>query len=523
MQHSVDVAIIGGGLAGNLLARQLRRTVPNASVALFERETEPSWKVGESTVEIAAHYLTRRLGLTSYLYDRHLPKNGLRFFFDTEDRSAELPRMSELGLRGLPPYPSFQLDRARFEGDLVGMNRDGGVDVHLGARVADLRLADDGGAHRLRVVTDGGETEWRARWVVDASGRGGLIARQKDLRIAEREHRIAASWGRVRNLRDIDDLDAPEWRARARYTARSLSTNHFCYPGYWIWLIPLREGVTSVGIVKEASLWSRSLHEPEGLVAELRAHRAVGDLLEGAELLDHLFLTQLAFRTRRFYSPERWAVVGDAAAFSDPFYSPGSDFIAVENDLAADLIARDLAGEDLAERTEAYDRYVQLRFDVTMMLYTGQYQTFGSYELFRAKVFFDCACYYNLWFDSYVRDEHLDLRSVRALLRRREPVVQAMRNFSRMFRGAAERLRTRGDYFRGNVDRFILDGREAFGPLEEVGLPRRRPQVDQRTEQVFNRTCELVLPLLGAAEEPRRRPLHAFVEEVDLLGRAGAS
>lgn len=525
MQKSVDVAILGGGLAANLLARQLRRALPSASIALFERETERSWKVGESTVEIAASYLTRRLGLTSYLYGRHLPKNGLRFFFDSEARDTELTRMSEIGLSGLPPYPSFQLDRARIEGDLLRMNRESGVEVHVGARVSDLALTD-GNGHTFRVVAQDGESHWRARWVIDGSGRAGLVAGAKDLRVPERDHRVAAAWGRVRNLRDIDDLDAPEWRARARHTARSLSTNHFNYPGYWMWLIPLAEGVTSVGIVMERSLWSRALHDREGFLAHIRGHRAMADVLEGAELLDHEVFTQLAFRTRRFFSPERWAVIGDAAAFTDPFYSPGSDFIAIENDLVTDLVTRDLAGEALAERCDTYDQYVHLRFDATMLLYTGQYPTLGSYELFRAKLFFDCACYYNLWFDAYARDEHLDLKAAQSFVRRREPVMQALGNFSRMFRGAAERLRASGDYFRGNSDQYLLDGREAFGPLEEVGAPRRRPQIDRHTEHVFNRTCELVRPLLGdLTDPPRRRRLHEFAGDVDLLsaGTPGAA
>src|SRR5690606_15761440 len=81
MTHDLelDVAVLGGGLAGNLVARQILREVPGLSVALFERDAGTSWKVGESSVEIASHYFTRRLGLTRYLYENQLPKNGLRF------------------------------------------------------------------------------------------------------------------------------------------------------------------------------------------------------------------------------------------------------------------------------------------------------------------------------------------------------------------------------------------------------------------------------------------------------------
>ncbi len=157
--RTVDVAILGGGLAGNLLARQLRRQCPDLSVALFERTTEGSWKVGESTVEIACNYFIRRLGLTKYLYENQLPKNGLRFYFDTPEKNTSLFDMTEIGSRHLLRLPTFQLDRARFDSDLQAMNRADGVDLHLGARVHDLQMGGGPDAHHAFTVTEG-DTLW---------------------------------------------------------------------------------------------------------------------------------------------------------------------------------------------------------------------------------------------------------------------------------------------------------------------------------------------------------------------------
>ncbi|MCP5070116.1 MAG: NAD(P)-binding protein, partial [bacterium] len=80
---TLDVAIIGGGMAGALLARQLSQSLPGRRIAVFDKKTRFSLNIGESMVEIASNYFVRRLGLSSYLYDHHYPKNGLRFFFDT--------------------------------------------------------------------------------------------------------------------------------------------------------------------------------------------------------------------------------------------------------------------------------------------------------------------------------------------------------------------------------------------------------------------------------------------------------
>lgn len=516
--NSFDVAIVGGGLAGNLLARQLRRQLPALRVGLFERETGTDYKVGEATVEITANYLTRRLGLTQYLYENQLPKNGLRYFFDTPERNARLEDMSEVGSINLPFHPAFQIDRSSMEADLREMNRADGVQLRTGTPVRNIRFGAEGELHRFESVESGQSVENEARWLVDAAGRTGLFARLHDLRVPEPDHHLGSVWGRFENVADIDGLGSEDFRARVRHTARRLSTIHFMYPGYWIWVIPLRGGVTSVGVTGAFVADDADVRTPEGFSAFLARHAGVTELLSSAKLVDLGCYRNIAYGTKRFFHPDRWGLTGEAATSTDPLYSPGGDFIALENDLLTDLISRDFAGETLTERCDAYDALMQFRHEAAMLLYRGLYGTLGSFELAVAKWDFDIGCYYNLWVQAYMRDEHLDLEKVQTQLRLRGLVLPFLKRFARLFQDIERTLRERNHYFRSNTGRFQY-GLENIAFTEGVGTERTPEAVMETTLEVFNLVRAEAMEILGNADSYRDVepvPLAAFLPGRDL-------
>jgi len=175
---NIDVVIIGSGIAGGFLSRQLKLTCPDLEVLVLEAsEKIADYKVGESTVEVSSSYMIRRLGLSTYLYQHQLPKNGLRFFFDSEAKDLPITEMSEMGSDHLPFHPSFQLERASLERDLVTMNRDIGITVELGAKVVDLTI-DPSGPHTVVWERGGERHEVKARWVCDTSGRRHVLGRK---------------------------------------------------------------------------------------------------------------------------------------------------------------------------------------------------------------------------------------------------------------------------------------------------------------------------------------------------------
>src|SRR5213596_3171544 len=118
MTKSYDVAIIGGALAGAATATLLLREQPKLRVLIVEKSTKFSRRVGEATVEISGYFLGRVLGLTQYLNEAHLVKQGMRFWFANE-RTNWLDDASEIGGRYLSRVPAFQVDRSTLDEEVL--------------------------------------------------------------------------------------------------------------------------------------------------------------------------------------------------------------------------------------------------------------------------------------------------------------------------------------------------------------------------------------------------------------------
>ncbi|MGY0612686.1 NAD(P)/FAD-dependent oxidoreductase [Luteimonas sp. A501] len=397
--NRVDVAILGGGLAGLTLALQLRQADPALSIAVLERRAHPApeaaFKVGESTVEIGAHYFAQVLGLREHLDREQIRKFGFRFFFS--DGRGDVDRCTEIGVSQRLPTPSWQIDRGRFENMLGERARTMGIGFRAGVVVRGVEFGEGDDDHRIAWSRDGGEGSLAARWVVDASGRAGLLKRQLGLAEAN-GHDANAAWWRVEGILDPNDWSADEaWRTRCTPPDRWRSTNHMCGTGYWFWMIPLASGAHSLGIVCDAGM-----HPLEGMNSHdkamewLRRHQPrVANALEGHAVKDFRFLRGFSHGCRRLYG-DRWALTGEAGLFLDPFYSPGSDFIAIANTQICDLVARDRAGGPFAQYAAVHERLYFSFYENTLTLYRGQYALFGDERVLPVKVIWDYTFYWAL-------------------------------------------------------------------------------------------------------------------------------
>ena len=216
------------------------------------------------------------------------------------------------------------------------------------ALIRRVELGEGDTLHRVTWQRAGDELQTtRARWVIDACGRAGLLKRQLGLAM-ENAHPAHAVWFRIQDRIELDRWSgSPEWQARCVTPTRWLSTNHLVGAGYWVWLIPLASGSHSVGIVadpryhplEEMNTFERAMdwiakYQP-ALHADLDGKRD--------RLQDFAFFKRFSYDCKQVFSADRWALAGEAGRFLDPFYSPGSDFIAIGNTFITELIARDRA------------------------------------------------------------------------------------------------------------------------------------------------------------------------------------
>lgn len=416
-----DVAILGGGQAGLCLTRQLLRKHPDLRIAVVEKRAFPvqetTHKVGESTVEIGAHYLAEELQLKKHLADSQLPKFGLRFFF--KDADQPIDESTEIGGSHFFASPSFQVDRGRLENYLADTNVEMGATIFDDAQIKNVEIdsSDNGKAdtsHKVTFLTNG-ETERTitARWLVDASGRASVIKKKLGLE-EDLNHDINATWFRIGAAIQIDDWCADEqWRSLiGKVPRRWLSTNHLMGEGYWVWIIPLATGSTSIGIVADPRVHPlneiNSFEKSYAWLQQFEPECAAAIEPHLNNVQDFLAIKKISRGARKVFSTDRWALVGEAAAFLDPFYSPGSDFIAIGNDMTARLIEEDMAGKSIEHLAPSLQSVFLTLLQNNLMTYRDQYPLFGNPRIMALKFVWDYAIYWSfpalMYFNGRITD-----------------------------------------------------------------------------------------------------------------------
>jgi FADH2-dependent halogenase len=224
---------------------------------------------------------------------------------------------------------AIHVERALFDHVLLKHARDSGADVREGWTVQKFTSEAEGISVEAR-SPDNQIHEFRASFIIDASGRGNITGNQEGLRVIHPRHRKLAVFGHFANV------DLPPIAERTETIIVRLENK-------WFWIIPLSAEKTSVGLVIDKDEFARSDGAPEQIFQQwVNSNAAVRKRMVNARLVNNIQTTSdFSYYNRRLVG-NRLLRVGDAAGFMDPIFSAGVFLAMWSGKLAAETVLETL-------------------------------------------------------------------------------------------------------------------------------------------------------------------------------------
>ena len=430
-----DVIITGAGMAGLTLARQLLLYTDKTVVLLDKLESPPgkSQKVGESLVQLAGYYLSKILDLEEHLLVNHYLKYNLRFHWKTTSGKHDYwEDVSSASIRTLSNLATFQLDRNVLEAHLMEVNRQNPRFTFIGGvRNLKIDLAPEDGPkqdHKAakqnhKVTWDGGEVD--APWVVDASGRPGILKRS--LHLAKKNNiRHGSTWCWVDGMVNFEKMTHLSHSEVINNPLRQqlgnfpfyLGTSHFCGEGRWFWVIPLH-GKTSLGLVFDhAVVDPREVSNGRKMLDWVAKDWPIfAEDFKNRKILDEGRFVDYSYDAAQTIHPRRWACTGEAGRFSDPLYSPGSDLIAIYNTLIVDAINSPEDG-DLEAKCAFYEQIMRVLYEAYVPSYQLSYNCLGDPETLTLKYTWELAIYFGFYVLPFINQLFTNKKFMMTYMRR---------------------------------------------------------------------------------------------------------
>ncbi|MGH9741636.1 MAG: NAD(P)/FAD-dependent oxidoreductase [Candidatus Acidiferrum sp.] len=367
MTNDVDVLVMGGGATGQLAAAYLRKRFPDLKVAVVGGPHKNRPIVGESLVEVSVDFLLE-LGLGRYLVEHHFPKYGLTYYFKTniDDPADRTYIVDEIPTA--PPILSFQINRFTLDAEVRRRNAENGVEL-IDATVTgvDLHTAREGSGasgdrlHKVTVQNSAGEKSTvSARWLIDATGRNRLLAKQLQLQERVKEQKDVF-WFRLANFDPEILTQIHSIKKEHRNYIPYFATHHFFGKGNWIWYIPMRSPdgapLVSIGITYRKDVYPHGeIHTMEQFLECVgREHPMMVELVRSGTVVDTNFYGSYMWECRQRYSADRWYIIGDAGDTVDPLYSVGLALSAIQIQQVGAMIQMEVNGGDASDFTKDLD------------------------------------------------------------------------------------------------------------------------------------------------------------------------
>ena len=319
--QTCDILVVGGGPAGATMAALLARQ--GRDVAMLEKAHHPRFHIGESLLP-ANGPLFDRLGVRQRVEQMGMPKWGVEFVSPTHAHRSNF-EFGDAWDKSMP-Y-AWQVRRSELDEMLFRHAAACGARTFEGCRVREVQFDADGAAV-LATQDDGSSQRWRARYVVDASGRDTLLANKQGSKQRNPKHNSAALFGHFRGAQRL------EGRLEGNISI-------FWFQHGWFWLIPLADGQTSVGAVCWPHyLKSRDKPLKAFFLDTIAMAPRLAERLKSAELVDDaVHATGNYCYSSTHATGERYVMLGDAYAFVDPVFSSGVYLAMVSAFEGAELVA----------------------------------------------------------------------------------------------------------------------------------------------------------------------------------------
>jgi flavin-dependent dehydrogenase len=313
-----DVIVMGAGPGGSASAALLAKR--GHRVLLLDKQQFPRFQIGESLLPVCLPVLAE-LGVQPH-HDTHVFKRGAEFVSEELNKS----RIFDFS-RGLPGCPThaWQVDRSGFDAQLRDAAVKAGAEVLHGPQVTKVAFSD------TNVTVETSEKSFTARYLVDATGQGRVLARQFDTAESYPGFGHGAAFHHYEGLSDEAFAEiGPGHDIRVMIV-----------PNGWGWVIPLARRRLSVGLVTRR----------HGVAEELEKYIADSPLIQrwirGATRRPGRVVQNFSYKNSKPHGA-RFVCVGDAACFLDPVFSSGVSLALVGASRMTTLLH-----PALSERTEA--------------------------------------------------------------------------------------------------------------------------------------------------------------------------
>jgi flavin-dependent dehydrogenase len=307
-----DVLVVGGGPAGSTIAALLARE--GRHVVLLEKAHHPRFHIGESLLPGNVE-LFEKLGVREQVEKIGMPKFGIEFVPPDLDYCSYVDFSEGWDAS---KDSAWQVRRSELDELLFRNAAQLGALTLEGAKVREIDF-DDTGATVQAVLDEGAPRTWRARFVVDASGRDTVLATKFKSKKKNPKHNSTALFGHFRHARRLEGK-------------REGNISICWFEHGWFWFIPLADGTTSVGAVCWAYyLKARDKPLKDYFFDTIALCPELHDRLKDATLVDDAVHATGNFAYSSTHATgERYLMVGDAFTFIDPMFSSGV-FLAMQS------------------------------------------------------------------------------------------------------------------------------------------------------------------------------------------------